>query len=319
MDERLYSQASCVSGPCRVPFSRPEPRRDSEPNPSAPAGPELTRSPNGLLKGRPTEQRPSSRHSVQTAPPPEAPEQAKRDKTSPFPMSTSPQPKPTSGYPHDKSIRIPSRHPRPDSPLPNSTVNGNNPDVKSASPGSASRFGCQFPRNRPPLPDYEPDTSSPERSPSPAHRSTSRTVVSGIPSHIVPKVAIKRSGDGQTFTKSHKREFSEANGAVPPNIHLPGPEFASETESMDTPSLRGFLPPRFLSRKSFSCFVFSGSDGNIMDAPTPIARPIEIPPPEKLQSLSPIHTASAAEDPDSDASSPPAAAHDRFRFLRLPS
>src|SRR5713101_372205 len=40
---------------------------------------------------------------------------------------------------------------------------------------------------------------------------------------------------------------------------------------------------------------------------TPIVRPIEIPPPEKLQSFSPIRTASAAEDPDSDASSPPAA------------
>src|SRR6266849_5743766 len=40
---------------------------------------------------------------------------------------------------------------------------------------------------------------------------------------------------------------------------------------------------------------------------TPIVRPIEIPPPEKFQSFSPIRTASAAEDPDSDASSPPAA------------
>src|SRR5713101_5394021 len=40
---------------------------------------------------------------------------------------------------------------------------------------------------------------------------------------------------------------------------------------------------------------------------TPIARPIEIPPPEMLQSFSPIRTASAVEDPDSDASSPPAA------------
>src|SRR5713101_9390643 len=39
---------------------------------------------------------------------------------------------------------------------------------------------------------------------------------------------------------------------------------------------------------------------------TPIARPIEIPPPEMLQSFSPIRTASAVEDPDSDASSPPA-------------
>jgi hypothetical protein len=58
-------------------------------------------------------------------------------------MSTSPQPKPTNGYPHDKSLRIPSRHPRPDSP-PASTVNGNSLDVKGASPGSATRFGWQF-------------------------------------------------------------------------------------------------------------------------------------------------------------------------------
>ena len=117
---------------------------------------------------------------------------------------------------------------------------------ESASPGSATRFGWQFPRNRPQLPDFEPDSSSPERSPSPVHRPTSRIVGSGIPSHIpvrslgqVPKVAIKRSGNGQIFTKGHKRattEFSEANGAVP-RIHLPEPEFASEPESMGAPSL----------------------------------------------------------------------------------
>jgi hypothetical protein len=55
----------------------------------------------------------------------------------------------------------------------------------------------------------------------------------------VPKVAIKRSGDGQTFTKGYKRattEFSEANGAVPPKIHLPEPKFASESENMGAPS-----------------------------------------------------------------------------------
>jgi hypothetical protein len=74
---------------------------------------------------------------------------------------------------------------------------------------------------------------------------------------------------------------------------------------MDAPSLRGLLPHRFLSRKGFSCFIFPGGDDSIQDAPTPIARPIEIPPPEKLQSLSPIRTATAAENPDSNASSPP--------------
>ena len=291
---------------------------NSEPDSSPPSGSALTRPPNGLLKGRPAEQHLSSRHN---APPPEAPEHAERDEMSRVPMSTSPQPKPTNGYPSDKPLRIPSRHPRPDSPLPSSTVNGNNSsNVKSASPGSATRFGWQFPRNRPQLPDLEPDTSSPERSPSPVHRPTSHTVGSGIPSHIpvrspvqVPKVAIKRSLDGQTFTKGHKRattEFSEANGAVPPKIHLPEPEFASESESMGAPSLRGlfFCYPFGCCRERVSYVSsFPGSDDSIQDAPTPIARPIEIPPPEMLQSLSPIRTASAAEDPDSDTSSPPAA------------
>jgi serine/arginine repetitive matrix protein 2 len=54
-------------------------------------------------------------------------------------------------------------------------------------------------------------------------------------------------------------------------------------------------------------FTLLGSDESIQDAPTPIARPIEIPPLEKLHSFSPVRTATAtaAEDPDSDASSPP--------------
>jgi hypothetical protein len=113
-----------------------------------------------------------------------------------------------------------------------------------------------------------PRQCMPSRHP-PVFRLTSRIIGSGIPSHIpvrslgqVPKVAIKRSDDGQTFTKGHKRattEFSEANGAVP-RVHLPEPEFVSEPESMGAPSLRGLLPLRFLSRKSFLCFVFPGSD-----------------------------------------------------------
>ena len=194
-------------------------RTNSEPDPSAPAGSALTRPPNGLLKGRPAEQHLSSRHS---APPPEAPEQAERDETSRYPMSTSPQPKPTNGYPHDKPLRMQPRHPRPDSPLPSTIngVNGNSADVKSASPGSATRFGWQFPRNRPQLPDFEPDTSSPERSSSPVHRPTSRIVGSGVPSHIpvrspgqVPRVAIKRSADGLAFTKGHKRATTEFSGS----------------------------------------------------------------------------------------------------------
>jgi hypothetical protein len=194
MDERLYSQASCVSEPYRVLFSRPDKLRAGSQRPCWVSVDTTTK---WAVK------RAASRATPLIAPlcatSPEAPEQAERDETSRFPMSTSPQPKPTNGYPHDKSLRIPSRHPRPDSPLPAFTVNGNSPDVKSASPGSATRFGWQFPpRNRPQLPDFEPDTSLPERSPSSVHRPTSRTVGSGIPSHIpvrspgqVPKVVIK--------------------------------------------------------------------------------------------------------------------------------
>jgi hypothetical protein len=90
------------------------------------------------------------------------------------------------------------------------------------------------------------------------HRPTSCTVGSGIPSHIPvrsPGHVIKRRGDGQMFKKGHKHattEFSEANGGVPPKIHLPKPEFASE--SVDVPSVRGLLFPRFLSRSHASSF-----------------------------------------------------------------
>jgi hypothetical protein len=101
------------------------------------------------------------------------------------------------------------------------------------------------------------------------HRPTGRIAGSGIPSHIpvrspgqVPKVAIKRSGDGQTFTKCHKRattEFSEANGAVPPKIHLPEPEFASESESMGASSLRGLLPLCFHRESVYHFSSFQGA------------------------------------------------------------
>ena len=88
---------------------------------------------------------------------------------------------------------------------------------------------------------------------------------------------------------------------------------------MGASSLRGLQPSRLLSRKSLSCFIFPGSDDSILGAPTPIARPIEIPPPEKLQSLSPIRT--AAEDPNPDASSPvatPIHATSSFELSTLP-
>ena len=235
-------------------------RTNLETDPSAPSSSTLTRPPNGHLKGRPSklslpasaEQHLSSRHSV---PPPEAPEEVERDETS-HPMSTSPQSKLSNGRAHDKPFRMPLRHPRPDSPLVPPSVNGNGIDVNGASPGSASRFGWQFPRNRPQLPDFEPETSEPERSPSPVYRPTSRNPGSGAPSHIpvrspgqVPKVAIQRNGDVRAFAKGHKRattEFTEANGAVPPKIQVqvqpePEPEFTSEPESISANSLRGSL------------------------------------------------------------------------------
>jgi serine/arginine repetitive matrix protein 2 len=185
------------------------------------------------------------------------PEHIEQDETAPPRMSTSPLSKPANGHARDKPLRLPSRLPRPDSPLITSSVNGNaaSADVKGVSPASSpARFGWQFPRNRPQLPDFEPDSSSPERSPSPVQRSTSRAVGPGKPSHIpvrspdqVPKVEIKRNGNVRAFTKGHRRattEFTEANGAVPPNIHSRPepelePEFASELGSTDVNSLRG--------------------------------------------------------------------------------
>jgi hypothetical protein len=56
-------------------------------------------------------------------------------------------------------------------------------DVNGASPRSATRFGWQFPRNRPQLPDFERGTSEPERSRPPLRRPTGRNVGSGVPSH----------------------------------------------------------------------------------------------------------------------------------------
>src|SRR5258708_21786790 len=190
-------------------------KRTASPNlATSPTTSALTRPLNGFLEGRPSElslpapaeQHLSSRHTVS---PPEAPEQAERDETSRYPMSVSL----ANGHTHDKPPRMQSRHLRPDSPLPPTTVDGNSADMKGA---SATRFGWQFPRNRPQLPDFEPDSSSPERSPSPVHRPTSRIVGSGIPSHIpvrspghVPKVVMKRNDDGQTFSKRHKRATTE--------------------------------------------------------------------------------------------------------------
>ena len=235
-------------------------RTNLDSDPSSPTTSALTRPINGLLKGRPSElslPAPAEQHlsSHHSAPPPELPEQVEWDETSRNPMSTSPQSKAINGRVHDKPLRIPSRLPRPDSPLVPPGVNGNGTDVKGASPGSMTRFGWQFPRNRPQLPDFEPE-SSPERSPSPVHRPTGRIIGSGIPSHIpvrspgqVPKVAINRNGDARAFSKGHKRattEFTEANGAVPPRINFQTqpelePEFTSESEGTNAKSPRGLL------------------------------------------------------------------------------
>ncbi|KAI0298524.1 hypothetical protein BC826DRAFT_1103024 [Russula brevipes] len=292
---------------------------ESKSNSSTPVTSALTRPPNGNghLKGRPSElSLPASAEHLSlhhTALHPEMPEHIEQNETAPPLMSTSPLSKPANGHARDKPLRLPSRLPRPDSPLITSSVNGKTAgaDVKGVSPASSpARFGWQFPRNRPQLPDFEPDSSSPERSPSPVQHSASRADGPGKPSHIpvhspdkVPKVEIKRNGDVRAFTKGHRRattEFTEANGAVPPNIYSRPepelePELASELGSTDVNSLRG-------------------SDESVQDAPTPIARPIEIPPPEMLQSFSPVGgpsehaedilNAFAAEEPDSETSSP---------------
>jgi len=206
----------------------------------------LTRPPNGLLKRRSSD--------LSLPAPSEAPEHVEQDEMSRIPIPTSPRPKATNGHVQDKPSRFPSRLHRADSP-----ANGHSADVKDSSPASApALFGWQFPRNRPQLPDFEPESSSRERSPSPLHRSTSRIVGSGKPSYIpvrspsqVPRVEIKRNGRAQPFTKGHKRtttEFTEANGAIPPRIHFqPDPELelepTSESESTSAKSLQGLLFP----------------------------------------------------------------------------
>lgn len=206
----------------------------------------LTRPSSGLLKRRPSD--------LSLPAPPEAPEHVEEDEMSRIPISTSSRSKPTNGHVQDKPSRLPSRLHRADSP-----ANGHSANVKDSSPASApARFGWQFPRSRPQLPDFEPESSSGERSPSPLHRSPSRIVGSGKPSYIpvrspsqVQKVEIKRNGHAQPFAKGHKRtttEFTEANGAIPPKIHFqPDPELelelTSEPESTAAKSLQGLLSP----------------------------------------------------------------------------
>jgi len=230
---------------------------------SAPAMSILTRSrsPLGLPKGRPSElslppqtENLTSRH---TPPPPEVPEDIEHDEASRYPTSASPRLRPVNGRAYDNPVHLSSRLPRPDSPIVRSSgVNGNGADGKGSPASAPARFGWQFPRNRPQLPDFERESSSTERSPSPVHRPTSHLVGSGKPSHIpvrspgqVPKVEIKRNGAVQSFKKGHKRattEFTEANGAVPPKVQFqpepdPDPEFASGLGRTDGKSSPGWL------------------------------------------------------------------------------
>ena len=160
MDERLFSQASCVSEPYRVLFSRPDKLRAGSQRPYWASVDTATK---WAVKRGPAEQHLSSRQSVQTAPFPEASERAERDETS---------------------------------------------------PGQ------------------------------------------------VPKVAMKRSGDGQTFTRGHKRattDFSGTNGAVPPKIHLPEPEFASETEAWTLHLYEVYYPLGFCRERVSQVSSFQGT------------------------------------------------------------
>jgi serine/arginine repetitive matrix protein 2 len=271
----------------------------------------LTRLPNGSLKKPRNGTSPSAlaehafpRHAVL---PSEADQPLEPNGTSNYPISTSPRPKLTNGYGHDRPVRAPSRLPRPDSPLAlaPSNVNGNvEGNGVPPEPAHVPHHGWQFPRNRPQLPDFEPDTTSSERSPSPVHRPTSRIVDSAKPSHIpvrppgqVPKVEIRWNVDAKTFTRGHKRattEFTEANGAIPPNVQFQ-PEPEREPEPQDE-LLRGLWQnPLIWYAKLFSyaaCF-FLESDESTQDALTPVVRPIEIPPVEALQSTSPAENPSA--------------------------
>ncbi|KAI0266730.1 hypothetical protein BC834DRAFT_1032479 [Gloeopeniophorella convolvens] len=261
-------------------------KQSLESDSSAPGGPPLTRSPNSHLKHKrnvPSASVPPQRLSPQPAS--LSPEIHKDSKHSVMPTSPrSPQP---NGRAHDKPMRVPPHlSPRPTSPIP--PANGG-ADVKATqgSPPYTSRFGWQFPRSRPQLPEFgaETESSSPERSPSPVHRPPSHLSGSTSRSHIpvrspgkVPRVEMGKSGEAKPFTRGHKRattEFAEANGAIPPRIHFepaPEPETESETE-----------PEVAVEHEATNVEALRESDESSQDAPTPVARPIEIPPHEQPQ------------------------------------
>ncbi len=226
---------------------------------SAPATSVLGRPPGALLKRQSGDPFSPSRaehllsRPAASSPPPERP----KPETS---VPSFLRSKPTNGHTYDKPLRMSSRPIRPDSPVAPSNVNGSaEPNgTPPPPPPPGPHFGWQFPRNRPQLPDFEPDITSPERSPPPVHQSMARNAGSTKPSHIpvrspdrVPKIEMRQNGDAKKFTRGHKRattEFTEANGAIPPRIHIqtePEPELesASEPENLSAKSPQG-LPSK---------------------------------------------------------------------------
>ena len=227
---------------------------------SAPGTSALGRPPGALLKRQPGEPSspPRAEHrSVVSSPSPEA---AERQTSETVPSFL--RPKPTNGHTYDKPLRMSSRSIRPDSPLVPSNINGS-AELTGTPPPPApvSHFGWQFPRNRPQLPDFEPNITSPEHSPPPVHHSMARNAGSMKLSHIpvrspgrVPKIEVKLNGDAKKFTKGHKRattEFAEANGAIPPRIHIQ-PELEPKLESASEPENLGAKSPLGMPSKSLA-------------------------------------------------------------------
>ncbi|KAF8265240.1 hypothetical protein EI94DRAFT_1736338 [Lactarius quietus] len=287
--------------------SRSRVRTESlESDSSAPAASTFGRPPGALLMRQPGDPFSPSRASPRptvSSPSPEAVEGQKSETSVPSFLRS----KPTNGHTYDKPLRMSSRPIRPDSPLAPSIVNGSaEPNDTPPPPAPVPHFGWQFPRNRRQLPDFEPNTTSPEHSPPPVHQSMTRNAGFMKPSHIpvrspgrVPKIEIKPNGDAKKFMKGHKRattQFAEANGAIPPRIHFQ-PEPEPEQESASEPENLGAKSPL-------------DSDESLQDALTPIARPIEIPPPETLQSPSPaenlfVQAEHPASTEASETNSPP--------------
>ena len=217
---------------------------------SAPGTSALGRPAGALLKRQPGDSSspPRAEHRpAVSSPSPEAVERQKSETVPSFLRS-----KPTNGHTYDKPLRMSSRPIRPDSPLAPSNINGSAEPNGTPPPAPVPHFGWQFPRNRPQLPDFEPNITSPEHSPPPMHQSTARNAGSMKPSHIpvrspgrVPKIEIKLNGDAKKFTKGHKRattEFAEANGAIPPRVHIQ-PELESELELASEPENLGAKSP----------------------------------------------------------------------------